>query len=459
MTFRTRVAIVSAVAVALAIAAASGVTYVVVRGELRDQVDAALRQRAATINRLRIGETPSGQEYLDVPPPLFGGAAGYTQLVTSAGKTIRAPDETVQLPVTDRDKAAAAGTEAAFFADRTVDGTHIRVFTLPLQQGYALQISRPLDEVDGALSRIRGWLLAVAAVGVGLAALLGLLAARTIIAPVRRLTGVAEEVSTTRDLSRRIDDSGSDELSRLASTFNTMLEALEDSARAQRRLVADASHELRTPLTSARTNIEVLARSDGMAPEEREQILRDVNDQLTEMSALVAELVELARGDTPVAAEAEDVRLDLVAAEAIERTKRNYPGLAFDVRLEESVVHGTAASIERAVSNLIDNAAKWSPPGEVIEVSVTGGEVVVRDHGPGIADEDLPFVFDRFYRAPSARSMPGSGLGLAIVRQVADAHGGTIRAETPEGGGAQMRLSLPVAAAVAEVAEPPLAPA
>ena len=189
---------------------------------------------------------------------------------------------------------------------------------------------------------------------------------------MRRLTGVAEEVSTTRDLSRRIDDSGTDELSRLASTFNTMLEALEDSARAQRRLVADASHELRTPLTSARTNIEVLARSDGMAPEEREQILRDVNDQLTEMSALVAELVELARGDTPVAAEAEDVRLDLVAADAIERTKRNYPGLAFDVRLEESVVHGTAASIERAVSNLIDNAAKWSPPGEVIEVSVAG---------------------------------------------------------------------------------------
>jgi two-component system sensor histidine kinase MprB len=153
------------------------------------------------------------------------------------------------------------------------------------------------------------------------------------------------------------------------------------------------------------------------------------------------------------------VRLDLVAAEAIERTKRNYPGLAFDVRLEESVVHGTAASIERAVSNLIDNAAKWSPDGEVIEVSVAGGEVVVRDHGPGIADEDLPFVFDRFYRAPSARSMPGSGLGLAIVRQVADAHGGTIRAESADGRGAQMRLSLPTGQTKPEVAEPPLAPA
>lgn len=459
MSFRARLILVGTVAVALAIAAASAVTYVVVAGELRGQVDDGLRQRAATINRLRIGETLTGRAFLEIPPPLLGGAAGYTQLVTPSGQTIRAPAETVELPVSERDRAAAAGTEEAFFADRTVAGTHIRVYTLPLRHGYALQISRPLDEVDGALARIRGWLLVIAAAGVGLAALLGLLVARAIIAPVRRLTSVAEEVSTTRDLSRRIDDSGNDELSRLASTFNTMLEALEDSARAQRRLVADASHELRTPLTSVRTNIEVLARNEGMPQAEREQILRDVNEQLTEMSVLVAELVELARGDHPVAAEAEDVRLDLVAADAIERTRRNFPGVSFDVRIEKSVVHGTAASIERAISNLIDNAAKWSPQGEVIEVSVAGGEVVVRDHGPGIADEDLPFVFDRFYRAPAARSMPGSGLGLAIVRQVADAHGGTVRAEAADGGGAQMRLTLPAGTPAPEVTEPPLATA
>ncbi len=459
MTFRTRLILVGTLAVALAIAAASAVTYVVVGGELRSQVDDGLRQRALTINRLRIGQTPSGAAFLDLPPPLLGGAAGYTQLVTPSGQAIRAEGETVELPVTGRDRAAAAGTQEAFFADRTVAGTHIRVYTLPLQQGYALQISRPLDEVDGALARIRGWLLVIAAAGVGLAALLGLLVARAIIAPVRRLTGVAEEVSTTRDLSRRIDDSGHDELARLASSFNTMLEALDDSARAQRRLVADASHELRTPLTSARTNIEVLARNEAMPRAEREQILRAVNEQMTEMSVLVAELVELARGDHPVGAEAEDVRLDLVAAEAVERTKRNYPGLAFDARLEESTVHGTAASIERAVSNLIDNAAKWSPPGATVEVSVAAGEVVVRDHGPGIADEDLPFVFDRFYRAPAARNMPGSGLGLAIVRQVAEAHGGTVRAEAADGGGAQMRLTLPTAPWPPVVSEPPLAPA
>lgn len=445
MTFRTRLILVGTAAVAVAIAAASAVTYVVVRDELRGQVDDALSQRAATINRLRIGQTPSGRTFLDIPPPLLGGAAGYMQLVTSSGQTIHAPGAAVDFPALERDRAAAAGTVSAFFADRTVAGIHVRVLTVPLQRGYALQVSRPLDEVDGALARIRGWLLVIAAAGVGLAALLGLLVARAIIAPVRRLTGVAEEVSTTRDLSRRIDDSGNDELSRLASSFNTMLEALEDSARARRRLVADASHELRTPLTSARTNIEVLARDDGVPPAERAQVLRDVNEQLTEMSVLVAELVELARGDNPVAGDIEDVRLDLVAADATERTRRNFPGIGIDTRLEECVVNGTAASIERAVSNLIDNAAKWSPPGELIEVSVAGGEVVVRDHGPGIAAEDLPFVFDRFYRAPAARSMPGSGLGLAIVRQVAEAHGGTIRAEAADGGGALMRLTLPAA--------------
>ena len=249
-------------------------------------------------------------------------------------------------------------------------------------------------------------------------------------------------MSETRDLSRRIDASGSDELSRLAATFNTMLGALEDSARAQRQLVSDASHELRTPLTSLRTNIEVLARDEALPPGEREQLLRDVTEQLTEMTALIAELVELARGDQ-VPNDPEDVRLDLVTADAIERTRRNRPGVSFKPDLEETMIRGVPSTIERAVSNLLDNAAKWSPPGGEIEVTVRDGDVVVRDHGPGIDADDLPFVFDRFYRAPSARPMPGSGLGLAIVRQVAEAHGGTVTAEPAEGGGTLMRLTLP----------------
>jgi two-component system sensor histidine kinase MprB len=310
-------------------------------------------------------------------------------------------------------------------------------------QGWALQFARSLAETDRTLSRIKLLLFLIAGGGIAVAGALGLAVSGAALAPVRRLTQTTEEVSETRDLSRRIDARGRDELSRLAGSFNTMLAALEESARAQRQLVSDASHELRTPLTSLRTNIEVLSRENGLASGEREQLLRDVGEQLVEMSALVAELVELARGDGHPE-EPEDVRLDLVAAEAIARTTRNRPGVVFEPELEETLIRGVPATIERAVSNLLDNAAKWSPTGGKVDVIVRDGELVVRDRGPGIAAEDLPFVFDRFYRASSARSMPGSGLGLAIVRQVAEAHGGSIAVEAPEDGGTLMRLRLPV---------------
>jgi two-component system, OmpR family, sensor histidine kinase MprB len=309
-------------------------------------------------------------------------------------------------------------------------------------RGYAVEVARSLGATDQALSRIKLLLFLIAVVGIAVAAGLGLAVSGAALAPVRRLTQTTEEVTETRDLSRRIQAGGRDELSRLADSFNTMLAALEESARAQRQLVSDASHELRTPLTSLRTNIEVLSRDGVLDPKERENLLRDVSEQLIEMSALVAELVELARGDEK-AADPEDVRLDLVAAEAIDRTRRNRPGVTFRPQLEESLVRGVPSTIERAVSNLLDNAAKWSPPGGEVDVTVRNGEVAVRDRGPGIAEEDVPFVFDRFYRAPSARSMPGSGLGLAIVRQVAEAHGGTVCVETPTDGGTRMRLTLP----------------
>jgi two-component system sensor histidine kinase MprB len=220
-----------------------------------------------------------------------------------------------------------------------------------------------------------------------------------------------------------------------------MLSALEDSTRKQRQLVADASHELRTPLTSLRTNIEVLAGERTLPAGERERLLIDVVEQLGEMTTLIAELIELARAEQPPV-EPEDVRLDLVAADAVERTRRNRPGVEFETDLEESLVYGVPSTIERAVANLLDNAAKWSPPGGPVEVAVRDCTVTVRDHGPGIAEEDLPFVFDRFYRARSARGLPGSGLGLAIVRQVAESHGGEVVAERAEGGGTRMTLRL-----------------
>ena len=443
MSFRTRLTLAAAAAVAVAVVGASAITYALVRSELRSQVDDTLQSRARDLPpRLDIVGDPDGEQYLALRPERFGGVAVFTQLVRSDGEVITAPGASGALPVSQRAIAAARGTvHGSFYEDAHIQGTHVRVLTIPLGRDYAVQTARSLEEVDRILGRIKTWLAGLALVGIGLAAGLGLLVARAVLAPVQRLTRAAEDVSETGDLSQRIDAAGKDELSRLAATFNTMLGALEDSARSQRQLVSDASHELRTPLTSLRTNIEVLVRDEALPPGDREQLLRDVTEQLTEMTALIAELVELARGDL-VPADPEDVRLDLVAAEAIERTRRNRPGVTFKPELSESMIRGVPATIERAVSNLLDNAAKWSPPDGEIEVTVRDGELTVRDHGPGIDEEDLPYVFDRFYRAPSARGMPGSGLGLAIARQVAEAHGGGVTAERPDGGGTLMRLTL-----------------
>jgi two-component system sensor histidine kinase MprB len=443
MTVKKRLTLAVTIAVAVAVAGASALTYVLVRNELRGEVDDALRERIQTV-RLRVREEFTGERILVAPPDPLGEAQGVTQVATAEGDALTRSGATVELPVTERTREVARHETGAYFSDETVRGRHVRVYTVPAQEiGYALQIARPLDEVDAVLGRIRKLLLLISAAGIGLAVLLGLGVARAVLAPVRRLTLAAEEVTETRDLSRRMDEAGTDEISRLAATFNTMLAALEDSARAQRQLVSDASHELRTPLTSLRTNIEVLSRADALPEADRVTLLHDVTEQLTEMTALIAELVELARGDQ-APSEPEDVRLDLVAEDAIERTRRNRPGVAISADLEETLVRGVPTTIERAISNLLDNAAKWSPPGGEVEVWVRDGEICVRDHGPGISEDDLPFVFDRFYRAPSARSMPGSGLGLAIVRQVAEAHGGTVRAEPAEGGGTLMRLTLPV---------------
>jgi two-component system sensor histidine kinase MprB len=304
-----------------------------------------------------------------------------------------------------------------------------------------VQAARSLNEVDQSLARIKKLLILIAGGGIAIAAALGLAVARAALAPVRRLTAATENVTETGDLSDRIEVGGHDELSRLAASFNAMLGTLQESSRAQRQLVADASHELRTPLTSLRTNIEVLASERKLPPGERERLLTDVVDQLGEMTTLISELIELARGEQQTL-EPEEVRLDLVASEAVERARRNRPAVTFTTDLQESTVQGVPSTIERAVANLLDNAAKWSPPNGDVEVAVRDGELSVRDHGPGIDEEDLPHVFDRFYRSPSARGRPGSGLGLAIVRQVAVAHGGEVVAEAADGGGTRMTLRL-----------------
>jgi two-component system sensor histidine kinase MprB len=345
----------------------------------------------------------------------------------------------------------AAGKAPTFYYDTELGGQDVRVLTIPTdtskQAGlpaslrFAIQVVAPLAGVDHELAKIRLWLFLVCLGGVALASGAGLLVARSTLRPVRDLSEAAERVRATRDLSQRITVKGSDELSQLAFTFNEMLAALDEAATRQQRLVQDASHELRTPLTSLRTNIEVLANGGALPPEERTQLLHDVVEQLGEMTALISELTELARGSEQATAR-EDVRLDLVAEDAVRRTMRNHPSVPVVTDLVPTHVVGTPASLERAIANLLDNAAKWSPAGAPVELTLRDGELTVRDHGPGIAESDAPHIFERFYRADAARSMPGSGLGLAIVRQVAEAHGGTISFEPAPGGGALMRLRL-----------------
>jgi two-component system sensor histidine kinase MprB len=270
---------------------------------------------------------------------------------------------------------------------------------------------------------------------------------------VARLSAAAEQVAATHDLSQRIDAGGGDELGRLAESFNSMLTALEASLGAQRQLVADASHELRTPLTSLRTNIEVLANSERLPEEQRERLLADVIAELGELTVLVGDLVDLARGAERPDQPPSPLRLDRLVSTAVEAAQARAPAISFRSEASPCTVNGVAPALERAIGNLLDNAAKWSPPEGTVEVAVTAdGEVSVRDHGPGIDAEDLPHVFDRFYRSTAARNLPGSGLGLAIVRQIVEAGGGSVEAETHPGGGAVLRVHLPAVRAEEPVA-------
>ncbi|MEX2647295.1 MAG: HAMP domain-containing sensor histidine kinase [Gaiellaceae bacterium] len=441
MTLSRRLALASAAAVAIAVAALSIVSYVMVRNELRSELDQALATRAEqiTTSPATAARLFQQREFPTTPEPELGGAAGYAQLVDSTGDRLAEAEQ--ELPVSERTLAVAAGKEDAYYEDVTVDGIHARLLTVSFAPGIALQVARPLSEVDDVLRRLRLIILLVAFGGVAIAAALGLAVSRASLAPVRRLTETAEHITETHDLTRRVEADRSDELGRLAASFNTMLAALEDSLRAQRQLVADASHELRTPLTSLRTNVELLA-SGGLAPEERERAMDDVGAQIAELTALITDVVELAR-DGQLRHEVEDVRLDLLVADAVERARLHSPGITFREQLEESLVAGVPERLHRAVTNVLDNAAKWSPPGGDVDVSVHDGEVSVRDRGPGIDPDDLPHVFERFYRSAAARNRPGSGLGLAIVRQVAESHGGSAVAERADGGGTVVRLRIP----------------
>ncbi|MEA2333496.1 MAG: two-component system, OmpR family, sensor histidine kinase MprB, partial [Thermoleophilaceae bacterium] len=372
----------------------------------------------------------------------FGGPQGFVQLVLPGGRVLRRPGAGEALPVGERARQVARSGSGEALADRTVDGHHLRVLTRGVGEAGAIQVARPLGEVDRQLDRILLVLLFVGAAGVALGAGLGAVVARTALAPVASFTRRTEELAADPDPSERMEVTGRDELTRLARSFNSTLDALERSVEAQRHLVADASHELRTPISSLRANIQTLGDADRLPPGELKLLREDIVSELDDLTALVADIVELARG-TKRSELADDVRLDQIVEAVAERAEGRAGGaLDFRVTAEPTVVRGEPQRIHRAVSNLVDNAVKWSPAGGRIELELARGELTVRDHGPGFADSDLPHVFERFYRADNARGLPGSGLGLAIVRQAAEAHGGSVEAGNAPGGGALLRVSF-----------------
>jgi two-component system sensor histidine kinase MprB len=280
-----------------------------------------------------------------------------------------------------------------------------------------------------------------------LAAGVGLLVAKSALKPIDDLAEAAEHVAETRDFDERIDIYTDDEVGRLAARFNDMLAALGESREQQQRLVRDAGHELRTPLTALRTNIELLGKVSDLSPEQRNELISAADAEVKELSLRVGEVVDLA-SDRYSEGPIEDLMLDEVVEASVQRASRRTT-VVFDVDAEPSPVQGRPAALARAVDNLIENAVKWSPEGESVTVTVAGGTVTVRDHGPGIEEVDLHRIFDRFYRSSSARSMQGSGLGLSIVKQVVEAHGGTVFASNAPDGGAVVGFELPEAAGTA----------
>ncbi|MEU9798611.1 HAMP domain-containing sensor histidine kinase [Streptomyces sp. NPDC051000] len=440
---RTRLALAVTSAVALVALGVCTAAFFVVRGALYDQLDLSLTQAA----RLAAQRNP------DSGPDTLAGECRFLAAPACAevvpADPARDPARPYLLPVDAGTRAVAAGRRAPYYTSIVHAGHPTRMLTTDYTKGQALQVALRADTVEAGISDAARWLAVIGAAGVLLAAVLGYWVSRTGLAPVTRLTATAERIAATRDPRHRIElppPGREDEITRLAGSFNTMLGELEQSVTAQRRLVADASHELRTPLTALRTNAELLARGERLTVEQRERASLALGRQLREVTGLVNDLIELARDEEPQPL-VEQVRLGRLVEHCAQAARAHWPSVPLVVRsTDEVVVPGVPARLSRLLGNLLDNAAKFSPAGVPVEVELTvrGGrpELTVRDHGPGIAPQDLPYVFDRFYRAGAARALPGSGLGLAMARQIARAHKAELTAEAAPGGGALFRLTF-----------------
>jgi two-component system sensor histidine kinase MprB len=448
VSLRARIGVLAAVAAAGAVILVSVVAFFIVRQNILASLDANLLQRATAAAQ---SELVDPQQLASTPTGALGAGDIRLALLYENGLAQSARGAVTAPPLGAEELAVARGEVASSVRTATDGRVQYRVVAVDAGQGRALVIGQRLDATRAVLTRLGVALPAIGGVGVALAALAGAAVARTGLRPVQELTEAAERVAATGEL-RPIPVDGSDELARLTASFNDMLGALAASQEQQRRLVADAGHELRTPLTSMRTNVELLAAAarPGAPPlpeSDRAEILDDLHAQISELSTLVGDLVELAREDAPQVVH-EPVELTDVISRALERARRRAGDVEFTATLLPWTLIGDATALERAVLNLLDNAAKWSPPGGTVRVQMRPIDqwsvlLEVADAGPGIAEQDLPRVFDRFYRAPGARTMPGSGLGLSIVRQVAIRHGGAVWAGRAREGGALLALRLP----------------
>ena len=434
MSFRTRVALLVAGVVAIAVAGVAGTFLYFARAKAIESLDEQLRLRGSTA--AQIGEKVTGsQDFIRVQElsRIFGKYTPDDVLLQIFDVRGRIWASNVDpLPIGRRDLAVARRHVGYSIETSEFDGYRMRVLTLPLRAtGRAGMIARPMDEVDSQIFFI----------GVGAAGLSGFLVAGRVVRPVRRLQEAATKVAVTQDIDQPISVDRTDEFGKLASSFNEMLSALSRAQEQQRRLVADASHELRTPLTSLRTNLEFIQRNE-LSPEgERSEAIDDVLFELDELTGLVAEMVDLAT-DRHQIDEVAQIQLDELVDAVVQRHRRR-TAIEIELTADSSQILVSPALAERAVSNMIDNAVKWSPPDSKVRVAVLSGAVIVRDDGPGIPMYERERVFERFYRTEEARSLPGSGLGLSIVRHVADTFGGRARIVDEERVGTTIELVFP----------------
>ncbi len=437
MSLRLRIALISASAVAIAIALAALITFNTTKSELLAEVDESLFEKVEQVdsadNMLELVAALSPFDETRSRGPFERGTRGfdaiYWRFFISDGTVI---DLSGNLPLGPAEESVIAGDVTSIVRTASSGSDNLRVLTAQINIG-TVQVARSLAEVDGTLEGLATVLRLAAVVGALLAGVVGYLVSQGAARPIGQLAEAAEHVAATQELAARIEVDRNDEVGRLAESFNAMLAALEASREQQRRLVHDAGHELRTPLTAIRTNVELLGRIEDLPPEDREQMIADIDNEIRELSALVTELVDLAAEpptDDTVVAELELGRV----VEGVAQKFRRRTGRTINVHGDGSIVNGSRTQLERAVSNLIDNAAKWSPATTPIDISVASGRVSVADRGDGIDETDRPHVFDRFYRATKDRSTPGSGLGLSIVAKVAEDHGGRVFVGDAENG-------------------------